>query len=218
VRIVIQCAARKDPAATSLVSADGRPVLFVAKPHAAPAGSHQYYARPDDPARDGQTWRQRLVAYNAAGQNPLGLLPAYQLYAHAAYDALAKGIGLGNLFILSAGWGLIPATFLTPRYDITFSASADKWKRRRKNDKYEDLCLIPDDEPIVFVGGKDYLPLFCRLTEPLRGRKIVFFNSSEQPDTPHGFETIRYRTSIRTNWHYECARDLVTDSLEVPSG
>ena len=41
--------------------------------------------------------------------------------------------GLDRLYILSAGWGLIPGDFLTPNYDITFSAAQNvqRFKRRR---------------------------------------------------------------------------------------
>ena len=124
--------------------------------------------------------------------------------------------GLERLFILSAGWGLIPANFLTPAYDITFTTSADDWKRRRKGDRYEDFRMLPDDDdPILFVGGKDYLSLFGRLTASLRARKVVFFNSRTEPDLPQGFELVRYRTTTRTNWHYECARDLAAGTLQA---
>ena len=215
-KIVIQCAARKDPSAGSLRTADGREVLFVAQPDLAPPEAICHYARPDDISDDGRTWRERLVACNADADNPLNLLPAYRLYAHDAYRALADRFGLDRLFILSAGWGLIPANFLTPGYDITFTTSADDWKRRRKGDRYEDFCMLPDDDdPIVFVGGKDYLPLFGKLTAPLRARKVVFFNSQTEPDLPQGFEAIRYPTTTRTNWHYECARDLAAGALHV---
>jgi hypothetical protein len=129
-----------------------------------------------------------------------------------AYRALADRFGLGRLFILSAGWGLIPANFLTPGYDITFTTSADNW--RHKGDRYEDFCMLPDnDAPIVFVGGKDYLPLFCKVTAPLRARKVVFFNSRTEPNLPRGLRAIRYPTTTRTNWHYECARDLAAGTL-----
>ena len=215
-RIVIQCAARKDASAGSLRMADAREVLFVAHPSLAPADPIRHYARPDDLSYDGRTWRERLVAYNAASDNPLNLLPAYRLYAHDAYRALVGRFGLERLFILSAGWGLIPANFLTPRYDITFTTSADDWKRRRKGDRYEDFCMLAsDDDPIVFVGGKDYLPLFGTLTASLRARKVVFFNSRTEPDLPQGFELVRYRTTTRTNWHYECARDLAAGTLQA---
>jgi len=213
-KIVIQCAARKHPSAGRLRTTAGRAVLFVAQPELAPPEAAVHYARPDDVSDDGRTWRERLVACNAAADNPLNLLPAYRLYTHDAYRALADRFGLERLFILSAGWGLIPANFLTPGYDITFTTSADEWKRRRKGDHYEDFRMLPDDEGLIaFIGGKDYLPLFAKLTAPLRARKLVFFNSRIPPNLP-GFEAIRYPTTTRTNWHYECARDLASGTLE----
>jgi hypothetical protein len=213
-RIVIQCASRKHPDARTFLEADGRRVVFVARPDLAPLDSTVIYARSDDPLGDGQSWRRRLVAYNEQATNPLGFLPASRLYSHEAYGALVGRFGQDHVFILSAGWGLIPATFLTPYYDITFSASADPWKRRRATDPYEDFRFLPDDgSETVFLGGRDYLPLFCDLTAALRGRKIVFFNSAQLQDLPEGFTALRYRTNTRTNWHYECARDLVTGRL-----
>jgi hypothetical protein len=50
-----------------------------------------------------------------------------------------------KVFILSAGRRLIPARFRIPYYDITFSGSAEPWKRRRQDDPYEDFCLMDDD-------------------------------------------------------------------------
>lgn len=214
-RIVIQCAARKDASAGSLRAADGREVQFVAQPGLAPRGVNLHYARPDDVSDDGRTWRERLVACNAAADNSLNLRPAHTLYAHDAYRALADRFGLEQLFILSAGWGLIRADFLTPQYDITFATSADAWKRRRTGDHYQDFCILPDDDdPIVFVGGKDYVPLFSKLTRALRARKLVIFNLQAPPRLPKGFALLRYQTATRTNWHYECAHDLVVGTLE----
>jgi hypothetical protein len=60
-----------------------------------------------------------------------------------------------------------------------------------------------------------YLPLFGTLTASLRARKVVFFNSRTQPDLPQGFELVRYRTTTRTNWHYECARDQAAGTLQA---
>jgi hypothetical protein len=209
-RIVIQCAARKHGVTKTFLAAGGRRVSFVARPDLAPQEPGAIHARPDDDAGDGMTWRKRLAEYNAdAKANPRGFLPAYRLYANEVYSLLVEKFGVRRVFILSAGWGLIPATFLTPYYDITFSASAEGWKRRGRTDPYDDFCLMRDDgENIAFLGGKDYLPLFCRLTAALRGRKTVFFNSLP-PNLPAGFTSTRYRTRTRTNWHYECARDLV---------
>lgn len=215
-RVVIQCAARKNPSAGSLVAPNGQPVLFVAQPDRAPKDGNHLFARPDDLADDGRSWREHLHDYNGQPCNPQGLLPAYQLYAHGAYRALADSFGVEQLFVLSAGWGLISAGFLTPRYDITFAASVASWKRRRRQDLYNDFCMMPDNgAPIAFVGGKEYLPLFCMLTEHLRCRKTVFFNSVSQPQLPPGFEARSYRTRTRTNWHYECALALAAGSLDL---
>jgi len=54
----------------------------------------------------------------------------------------------------------------------------------------------------VFFGGKDYLPLFCSLTDTLRSKKIVFFNSASVPRFS-GCTLKRFETTTRTNWHYE---------------
>jgi hypothetical protein len=61
---VIQCAASKRVDAGHPWSADGKPVTFVAAPHAAPADPAHKYARPDDPAGTGLSWRQVLAQYN----------------------------------------------------------------------------------------------------------------------------------------------------------
>ena len=42
------------------------------------------------------------------------------------YRALVKRFGIDKTYILSAGWGLIPASFLTPYYDITFTGECGR--------------------------------------------------------------------------------------------
>lgn len=208
--VVIQCAATKRSDAGRFISPDGKSVIFVADPRAAPADDTCIYARPDDQAQNGITWRDLLLSYNEAGGNPLGLCPAYRLYKNETYGRLANRLGLDKLYILSAGWGLISAEFLTPYYDITFSPSAEAYKRRRKTDRYRDFCMlpIPTDEPIVFFGGKDYIPLFCVLTESAKGTRTVVYNSA-QPPAAAGCVLERFGTTTRTNWHYECANHFL---------
>ena len=152
---------------------------------------------------------------NAASGNPLGLLPAWRLYKNPAYGELVSAFGIQNVFILSAGWGLIPADFLTPNYDITFSASADAYKRRHRRDRYEDLAMLPKDtgKPVVFVGGKSYVPLFCSLTGGVRSERTVFYNSQTALNTPSCVRS-RFMTKTRTNWHYECAKKLVREKIQ----
>src|SRR6476661_5883375 len=121
--VVIQCAGSKRSNAGVLRTIDSKPVKFVARPDLAPKDDF-IYARPDDPSDRGARWREALLSYNEdAGGNPLGLLRACELYSPAIYQQLADGVGRERLFILSAGWGLLGADFLTPDYDITFSAA-----------------------------------------------------------------------------------------------
>jgi hypothetical protein len=215
--VVIQCAASKRAGAGHLVAADGRPVDFVADPGAAPSDQGRVYARPDDACGGAISWRQALLAYNREPRdNPFGLYPAYRLYENRTYERLSDRFGLSKLYILSAGWGLIAADFLTPYYDITFSLSADGYKRRKKADHCDDFHMVPDDteEEILFFGGKDYLTLFCSLTRSVRAAKTAFYNSAQRPQVT-GCALVRFDTTTRTNWHYECAKAFVNGDVTI---
>ncbi|MGH6824264.1 hypothetical protein [Methyloceanibacter sp.] len=214
--LIIQCAGRKRSDAGRLRTEQGKSILFVADPSKAPSDESDAYARPDDPSDTGPTWRERLKQYNAApGDNPLGLCRAFELYENPTYRRLVHRFGLSKTYVLSAGWGLVGASYLTPAYDITFSVSGAPHARRRQRDIYRDLCLLPDDvtEPIVFFGGRDYVPLFCKLTNGLRSERLVFYNSQHAPEAP-GCVLKRFRTTTRTNWHYECANAFL--GIELP--
>jgi len=215
-KVVIQCAGGKDPAAGYMADSAGQKVKFVAHPEKAPVSKDLLYARPDDLAPGGTSWRSLLLEYNERSDNPFGLYEAYRLYANPAYRALVNAYGVEKVLILSAGWGLIRASFLTPQYDITFLNSADDYKRRRKQDKYHDLCelALDDNDSLVFFGGKDYLPLFCKLTQGYRGQRHVFYNSKVVPSAP-GCNLIRYPTTTRTNWHYSCATDFIAKRVSI---
>ena len=218
-KIVIQCAARKNPRAGHLHTSDGRDVMFVADPKGAPSSGTPYiYAHPDDPCDSGGSWRDELRRYNEAGGNPLGLLPAWQLYENPTYGELARKYGTDDLYILSAGWGLISANFLTPPYDITFSnlKKEDRYKKRRGRDRYDDLCQLPDaDEAVVFFVSKGYIDQACALTGHVKGSRHLFYNTGTLPHAP-GCNLIRYETSTRTNWHYECAKAFMRGDISVP--
>ena len=196
------------------MAADGNLVLFIADPagKTAPRRSWVEYRRPDDIAPSGLSWRDELVKYNKTyqnnGTNPRCLLPAWRLYANRAYKHLVNQLGEDKVFILSAGWGLIPAPFLTPYYDITFSNKAKAHKRRRKQDRYADFSMLPKDasHPIHFVGGRDYVSLFLRLTEGTDAERVIHHVGSPPPAPNCRFR--RFETTRRTNWHYECAMTL----------
>lgn len=208
--VVIQCAASKRADAGFLQTGSGTKVLFVADPTKAPRTEEYIYARPDDPADDGESWRDKLLRYNETHGNPLRLSRAFELYKNDTYRQLVGKFGVERTFILSAGWGLIGAAFLTPYYDITFSQAVKKkapHKFRHQRDRYRDLCQLPKDgdEPVVFFGGNDYVPLFCNLTRSYSGKRVVFYNSTSPPDAPNCL-CERFDTRTRTNWHYECAQ------------
>jgi hypothetical protein len=146
---------------------------FVADPSIAPHQSDMVYARPDDFREDRTSWRTVLQTYNEnPGDNPYRLCRAFELYKDETYRRLVKRFNIENVYILSAGWGLIRSDFLTPHYDITFSSGANvpAYKRRRKKDHYDDFRMLPQDtrDDVVFFGGKAYLPLFCSLTDAIR--------------------------------------------------
>jgi len=70
------------------------------------------------------------------------------------------------------------------------------------------------DEPIVFLGGKDYVRLFCALTSGAAGERTVFFNSATAPEAP-GCVLERYETRTKTNWHYECAEAVIRGKVRA---
>ena len=192
---------------------DGKPVKFVSRPELAPEDEFTY-ARPDDMSDQGGSWRDVLLRCNAnIDDNQLGLLPACELYAHAIYQHLADHLGRERLFVLSAGWGLIGANFLTPDYDITFSTAASPYNHRKKRDGYADFSMLSQDtrEPILFFGGKDYLPLFLALTSGLSAPRTVFYTTADTPDVPGG-AAVRYGKPF-TNWHYPCAKAFLDGDL-----
>ena len=145
-KVVIQCAASKYNCAGKLRSSSGEEVLFVADPErcvSVPAGMR--YARPDDLCGEkAATWRDLLKHYNEQPDNPCKLFRAADLYApkehefRNLYRELVGVFGWDHVFILSAGWGLIRASFWTPDYNITFSAQGKKdkpWVWRNPKDR-----------------------------------------------------------------------------------
>jgi hypothetical protein len=215
-RIVIQCAGKKHENAGWLKDASGVRILFVAHPgKCTMAGSSHRCCRPDDQVGAGLgTWREHLNHYNEQNLNPDGLCRAANLYkprVDKVYTALVDRYGWENVFILSAGWGLIRSDFLTPYYDITFKNQCKPWSRRGSRDRFQDFHHLQDsgispDETIYFFGGKDYLPLFYALTQSIAARKVIYY-AQDNPDRCPGYEYFSYPRS--TNWHYSCVRDFM---------
>lgn len=219
-KIIVQCAGRKDRMAGSFLFS-GKKVKFVSRPEIAALeeATDFSYFRPDDVNPDsGKTWREMLVEYNAAGGNLLHLLPAVDLYGNSIYKATkhyAAQIS-AELYILSAGWGLVRAEFLLPDYNITFARQSNipKYAIRTASAKFNDFNQVrpagPEEE-VHFFGGKDYLPLFCSLTADLGGRKIIHHHGG-LPIKQESFEYLAFtpaKPQRKTNWHYECLRRFI---------
>ena len=216
--VVIQCAASKDRRAGHLIDKNGSRALFVAQPAEAPYNRSVVYRRPDDSIRAGRTWRDALLEYNnrRGKDNPMGLLPAWQLYDRPVYRELVHALGAENVFILSAGWGSCPrtssrrtTTSRSPQQPIATSAD-ERW-----TDIGTSACSPVPHRTDRLLGGKDYVPLFQSVTESIRGTRIIFYNSAEAPDGPDCV-CVRFETRTGTNWHYECARALIQGALEFP--
>lgn len=215
-KIIIQCAGGKKEFAGYMKDSDGNTVKFVAHPELSEPEDNVIFAKPDDIANDGVSWRKHLIAYNKQGENPLSLLPAHQLYCRKEYTELVEKFGIENVYILSAGWGLVKASYLLPKYDITFSKQASKDKRRSKSDTYDDfkhLCLESNDK-LIFLGGADYLGLFNKLTTSYSGQRIVFYKSSKQKEIPN-CKLVYFDTTAKTNWHYLCAQKIINGSITI---
>ena len=219
--IVIVGTSRKNENAGHMKTKDGRRIVFVADPENAQKQNALklnsiVYRHPDDKARAGKSWKEMLLEYNNRcihdpSSNTLELLPARQLYKHRRYEELVSAFGSQNTFILSEGWGLISADFLTPNYDITFSRSAasNLWALRRNKDCDTDLMMLPKetDKPVVFLGGKEYIPFFCHLTKDVESKRIIFYNSKDRLSAT-GCTLSRFDTAALTNWYHVCAREL----------
>lgn len=170
---------------------------------------------PDDLMKDSKlTWRQYLNTC----QKEKTLLMAYELYSHPRYSELYRKFKK-DLFILSAGWGLVNSEFKLPNYDITFSKNKNTIDKNIRNKKitvapiYRDFNHIDDNgDDILFVGSPDYIPLFISLTKDLKCRKIIFWKKKNTPQKfalPNNtFKFEYYATKTNMNWHYQLAQDL----------
>jgi len=220
-KIVIRCAKRKRDEGYWQTK-ESKPVLFVAHPELNPDvrnfdGLYDFPDAVSDHPND--TWRKLLSDYNKPPtHNPFNLHRAYDLYKpKPPYTDLYRGLvtkfGVDNVYILSAGWGLIRSDFFTPQYDITFSNSKDVkpyQKREKEDNKYKDYCMLPKDttDTIVCLGSNAYIPLFRRLTTHIQSKKVVFYNSCRPPNAP-GWFLKHYDTNNQRAWVYECARNII---------
>lgn len=216
-KIVISCCDSKNG---NLFTYNEETINFVS--HVSPAlPNNQLYFHPDDLIpNENITWRD-LIAKQEGDNN---LLPAYNLYRPNIYAALFENFG-NDLFIFSAGWGIIRADFELPKYNVTFSKNKNVpvYARRNNDDAFHDfnhLAGILENESIVLIAGYDYVLPFCQLTANLPNEKIIIYkNQTLINNNPYfndnSFQFIYYQTNRRTNWHYEFAQRLINNEIEI---
>ena len=211
--IIIQCAADKfHYEGCFLRNSDGRRVLFVADPREY-QGVEFVACRPDDTLPgETATGRERVLGLNQ-GREPRGniLCRAAELYKHPVYGELTEEFGWENVFILSAGWGLVRGDFRLPYYNVTFSNAKNvpKYAKRKQHDRgWRDFCHLnmDDRQPLIFFGGKDYASMLIRLTQGYKGGRFAFCGSEsgKLELIKAGYQVEKVRPF--TNWHYRCAR------------
>ena len=217
-KIVIQCASKKLPDAGRMKNKDGKAVSLVAKLTPTSTG---ICVLPDAPVDStGVTWRQQLLDYNAnyceTGENPLGLVPAASLYTPPAYAQLRRHFEPKDIFILSAGWGLVRGDFLLPDYDITFSKNPNvaKESRRSARDKdWHDFNQLTQadigGESLHFFGSVEYLKLFYQLLNRLdvgpSEQVVIHHKVNTAPRSGYRYE--QYMGDVSTNWQYKALGD-----------
>lgn len=224
--IIIQCAKRKGKdkdkkkGAPRFIDDQGNTVLFVADSSNAQRETAEKCAHPDEVSPNGETWRKRLDAYNTqfktSGKNPFGLLAASELYFEKIYSALSAKYGSDNVYILSAGWGLVRSDYLLPHYDVTFSEKASSLSRRVNIGDWKDHNhLLRDGRDGVrtdVLVGLRYLDLFYALTSHVidKSEVVVHYKSGQTPKRP-GYSYRHFEGAKSTTWYYSPANDLLTD-------
>jgi hypothetical protein len=208
--IVISCSGSKNGG--NLVYKNNE-ITFVSSPN---EESTNHFRPDSEIPNEKRTWRDYVYS-----QENSDLLESYKLYKPKIYNSLYQKYK-SNLFILSAGWGIISSEFKVPKYNITFSKKAEKNSQRKKTDFYKDfnhLEKVNPNQKIIFLGGADYLKLFYNLTKDLPNEKIIFYKKKNiYSDLPFlknesSFKLIKYETKASTNWHYGCAKDMLENKI-----
>ena len=213
-KIIISCCKRKNG---NPFMYNDKTINFVSHVNAGLPNNALYFHPDNLIPNENITWRNLIAQLN-------DILPAYRLYRPNIYATLFERYG-NDLFIFSAGWGIIRADFRLPKYDVTFSNNNNipVYARRNNNDIFQDfnhLVGIEENESIVLIAGSNYVIPFCKLTRDLPNKKIIIYkNQNLLNNNPYlnnnNFQFIHYQTDRRTNWHYEFAQRLIDNEIEI---
>jgi hypothetical protein len=216
-KIIISCSKSKN--GDSFLH-NGTAINFVSRVDGLGA-ENELYVHPDDLIpNEKNTWRDLVSQQEIRNE----LLPAYQLYKHSIYSSLFRHYS-DDLFIFSAGWGIVKADFRLPKYNVTFSNGKNVpiYSKRNKNDLFNDfnhLEGIDENETIVLIASKDYVLPFCQQTNHLPNQKVIIYkNMGVLNHNPYAninnFRFKHYLTNERRKWHYEYANKLINNEIEL---
>lgn len=160
------------------------------------------------------TWIDRVHTYNGAGGNSHAFLPAISLYKPKIYRDLEAWIKKSSanreVYILSAGWGLVRSSFLLPCYDLTFAKGSARIKGEGHFPRL--LCHIKNNPQDVHVFiTPNYYALFGYFAKKACiSDCTLYFRPSKSNESPKisefKGEYCSFSTSRRTNWHESAAR------------
>jgi hypothetical protein len=216
-KVIISCCDRKNG---NQFTHNKKSINFISKVNEVDS-NNALYVHPDDLIpNENITWRE-LIALQEIRDD---LLPTYDLYRPEIYKSLYQHLG-DDLFIFSAGWGIVRADYKLPKYNVTFSKGNNIpiYNIRNQNNIFNDfnhLENIDINELVVFIAGKEYVQPFCQLTNHLPNKKIIIYkNNAVLNNNPylksHNFKFVHYQTNRRTNWHYEFAERLINNEIEL---
>lgn len=206
IRIVIQCCKTKNQ--NSILLCNNRRVVFQPQ-------SNLPWCNIDN---TNTSWVEALRQQNGTrpNLNYSRLLPAGELYLSNVHRGLLNWVKEGRgreLYILSAGWGLVCYKRKMPNYDITFSGG-------QQNNYYINPQEIPYDRLYNDLQGLDSKKathiFVCRSYAV--GAQYFFKNkeaivehrrtSSSRRLLETG-NTADHNITIRTNWHYKAVREFI---------
>jgi len=187
-------------------------------------GENQKAVRPDDAIDEqGRTWRDEVILLNRSGRCvvDMRLRKAEELYERPIYRRLVAEFDVENVYVLSAGWGLIRSDYYLPKYDITFSPVKRGYRYKRRSVKeriwqdFNQLC--PSNEPLICFVSNSYVPKLIEFTKGYVGPKLAFY-TSESAKVALGKAGIIRKADIRKetrdyrNWQYKAAMEWCSKS------
>lgn len=206
-KAVIQCALRKRVTAKPFVW-NGTEIAFVANPAENTKEACPWALVP----HKNMSWIEHVRRM----KNP-NLTKCGELYRHHAYGDLIQKLGEENVYVLSAGWGLVRADRPIPAYDVTFSPKALPRARttplaRCKGDSF-DIKVAGEDEVHLFLTSK-YLEYWeCLFPGSDRTNRFILHSCEGAVAKPQWAGRIKPVNcgGARTNWHYIAVRKFLED-------